>query len=74
MLERATELGRVLFSQDRDFLILAHRWLQAGRIFSGLVYAHQLNVTIGQAVEDLEVIAQLLLPKEAENQVYFLPL
>lgn len=40
LLQRATQLGRVLFSQDKDLLILTNQWLQAGIEFSGLVYAH----------------------------------
>lgn len=40
LLERANYLGRVLFSQDRDLLIIAHHWLETGREFSSLIYAH----------------------------------
>lgn len=40
LLQKATQLGYVLFSQDKDPLILTHQWLQAGIEFSGLVYAH----------------------------------
>jgi len=39
-LQRATQLGRMLFSQDKDLLILTNQWLEAGIEFSGLVYAH----------------------------------
>ena len=74
LLSRTTQLGRVLFSQDRDLLVLAARWLQAGRNFSGLVYAHQLNVTIGEAVRDLTLIAQVLDPEDMQNHVEFIPL
>ncbi|MBM4012203.1 MAG: hypothetical protein FJ286_12620 [Planctomycetes bacterium] len=40
LLQRATELGRVVFTQDRDFLVLAADWQQARREFPGMVYAH----------------------------------
>lgn len=73
ILERATQLGRILFSQDKDFLSLTHRWMQGGREFSGLVYAHQLGVTIGQAVRDLVLIAQALDNEDMRNRVEFLP-
>ena len=71
---RATQLERVLFSQDTDLLVLAEQWLQAGREFARLVYAHQLGVTIGQAVRDLTLIAQALDPEDMRNRVEFLPL
>jgi hypothetical protein len=74
LLERATHLGRVLFSQDRDLLVIAHQWLETGREFSGLIYAHQLNITIGRAVRDLELLAQALEPDDMHNHIEFLPL
>lgn len=74
LLSRTTQLGRVLFSQDRDLLVLADQWLQAGRTFGGLVYAHQLSVTIGEAMRDLILIAQVLEPEDMQNHVEFIPL
>lgn len=59
LLERATELGRALFTQDDDFLAIAHRQQLAGRTFAGVIYGHQLDLSIGQAVRDLELIAQV---------------
>ena len=41
---------------------------------TGLVYATQLGVTIGQAVRDLELLAQVLDPPEMQNRIEFLPL
>jgi Domain of unknown function (DUF5615) len=74
LLERATQLRCVLFSQDKDLLILTHQWLQTDREFAGLVYAHQLSVTIGQAVRDLELIAKTLDPEDMRNHIEFIPL
>jgi hypothetical protein len=71
---RATELERVLFSQDRDMLVLAEEWLQEGSGFAGWVYAHQLSVTIGQAVRDLALIAQVFDPEDMRNHIQFIPL
>lgn len=39
LLERALELERVVFTQDRDFLVLAARWQQSRREFAGMVTA-----------------------------------
>ena len=74
LLERARQLDRVLFSQDRNLLRIANEWLRSGRDFVGLVYAHQLSITIGQAIRDLELIAQALDPEDLHNRIEFLPL
>jgi len=74
LLERAAELDRVVFTHDDDFLGIADRWQQAGRLFPGLVYANQLSVTIGKAIGDLELIAKTSDSEELRNKVQFLPL
>ena len=40
LLDRATELGRVLFSQDEDLLAEATRRQRSGQSFGGVIYAH----------------------------------
>lgn len=74
LLSRATELGRTLFSQDEDLLAVAHEWLKAEREFAGLIYAQQLGITIGQAVRDLELIAQVLEPGDVRSRIEFIPM
>ena len=63
LLDRATELGRVLFSQDEDLLKLACERQRTDTAFAGLIYAHQLKVSIGGCVEDLELIATRTEPR-----------
>lgn len=74
LLDRAMTLGRVIFTQDEDFLIEARRRQETGEPFAGVVYAHQLNVTIGQCVADLELIAKVYEPGDMANRVEYLPL
>jgi hypothetical protein len=74
ILDRAAELGRVLFSQDTDLLAHAAEWQRAGRNFPGLIFAHQLGITIGRSVEDLELICLTCDSDEIENRVIYLPL
>lgn len=74
LLERATRLGRVLVSQDQDLLREAARLLAASERFSGLVYAHQLRVTIGQMVEDLVLIAETTSADEWAGWIEYLPI
>jgi uncharacterized protein DUF5615 len=56
LLDRAGELGRVLFSQDEDLLAEAKRRQEQGIAFAGVVYGHQLRVTIGLCVRDLNCL------------------
>ena len=74
ILDRATELERVLFSQDDDFLAEANRRQQERKNFSGVVYAHKLRVSVGDCVRDLEIIAKVAYPEELANRVQYLPL
>jgi hypothetical protein len=74
VLDRATELGRPLFSQDEDLLVEGHRRQAAGESFAGIIFAHQLHVTLGDCVRDLHLIATLADPEELANRVEFLPL
>jgi predicted nuclease of predicted toxin-antitoxin system len=74
LLDRASALGRVLFTQDEDFLVEADRRQRAARSFAGVVYGHQMRVTIGQCVRDLELIAKVYEPADMANRVEHLPL
>ena len=74
VLDRATELGRPLFSQDDDLLEEAHLRQASGIPFSGVIYAHQLHVSIGDCVRDLELIASTAEIEELAGTVIFLPL
>jgi hypothetical protein len=58
LLDRATQLGRVLFSQDEDLLIEAAGRQRSGVGFSGVIYAPQLALSVGQFVYELELIAK----------------
>ena len=74
LLDRATALGRVLFSQDEDLLREAAQRQQKGEPFAGVIYAHQVKVSIGQCIQDLELLAQLNEPEDFVNRVEYLPL
>lgn len=74
ILQRATELGRLVFTQDHDFLVIAHRWSDAEREFAGVVFGHQMHLTIGQAVRDLEIVATVMEAADMRNRVEYLPL
>lgn len=74
LLARATGLERVMFSQDVDMLAITSDWLARGQHFSGLVYAKQMAITIGQAIRDLELMAGVLSEDEMANRIEYIPL
>lgn len=74
LLDRAAELGRVLFTQDDDLLAEATQRQRRGQSFRGVIYAHQLSVSIGDCIRDLELIAKGGEPTDMRGQTLFLPL
>lgn len=74
VLDRATELNRVLFSRDDDLLAIAHQRQQEALYFYGVIYSHPQGSSIGFCVRDLELIANLCDPEDCIGQVQYLPL
>jgi hypothetical protein len=73
-LDRATSLGRVFVSQDEDLLSEGARRQTAGIDFAGIIYGHQLDLTIGQMIDELELVAYCLEDSEIRGQIYYIPL
>jgi hypothetical protein len=40
LLARASELGRIMFSQDDDLLAIAADWIKSSKPFAGLIFGH----------------------------------
>ena len=74
LLDRSSSLGRILCSRDADLLAEATRRQREGIAFAGVIFAHQLQVTIGACVRDLELISVAGEPEDLAGRVYFLPL
>lgn len=74
LLERASSVGRLLFSQDDDLLRLAAECQRLGRAFPGVIYAHQLSAGIGALVQDLELVLTCCSFDEIASRVTHLPL
>src|SRR4051812_14127254 len=74
LLDRAADLGRVMFTQDDDFLAEAARRQHLGLSFPGVIYVHQRNISVGKAVDDLEMIAVVNEPEDMADRVEYLPL
>ena len=59
---------------DRDLLEEATRRQRAQIHFAGVIYAHQIRVTVGQCIDDLELLAKAAEPADLVDQVEHLPL
>jgi hypothetical protein len=74
LLDRARQLNRVLVSQDEHLLAEAARRQREGIPFRGVLYAHQLSITIGRFIDDLELLALAGESEDFAERVEFLPL
>jgi len=71
-LEKATELGAVLVSQNQQhFAPLYKRWQAENRAHAGIVLVRQ-NDPIGAKIERLDRVARILTPAAAGNQLMYL--
>ncbi len=73
LLERAAKLGRVLFTQDRDFFKVTYELLAQGIECPGVIYASRKR-QIGLCIEELHLISEAMDPAELANCCQRLPL
>lgn len=74
LLNRAGEMGRALFTHDDDLLVETTRRQREGIPFGGVIFVHQLHISIGACIRDLELIAKAGDPEDLIGRVLFLPL
>src|SRR5262245_2013804 len=73
ILEWAAAEGRVVISQDKSTLVgYALERVKAGEVMPGVIMCG--NATIGQAIDDLELIACAGTPEDFDNPIMYLPL
>lgn len=73
LLEAARMAGRVLVTQDADFLEIVPRWGAEGRPCGGVIFARQ-GTAIGLLIDDLILCLEVLSIDEVADRVVFLPL
>ena len=73
LLEAARMTGRVLVTQDADFLEIVPRWVEEGRACGGVIFARQ-GTAIGRLIDDLVLCLEVLSSDEIVGRVVFLPL
>ena len=74
LLDRASDLGRALFTHDDDLITEAVRRQRTAERFAGVIYAHQKRLTIGETIDQLEIVAKATEPEEFEGRILYLPL
>jgi hypothetical protein len=74
LLDRATTLGRILFTSDDDLLNEAAKRQRDSVEFSGVIFVRGMSLSIGACISDLEVIAKAGMPEDLRQQVIYLPL
>lgn len=74
ILEFAHLQGLIVFTMDDDFLALGADKQRNEIPFSGLIYAKQHSLSIGQFINELELVAKGYDPIDVENKVVYLPL
>ena len=74
LIARATELSRIMVSFDEDMLRHATQRQQDIVHFSGVIFAHPTQISIGECVRDLETIAKAGSPEDLSDQIVYLPL
>jgi len=74
LLDRASQLGRILVTHDKDLLVESSLRQRIGGAFVGVIYAPQTGMTIGKCIDELELIARVTEPADWANRVEYLPL
>ena len=74
ILERAGALGRVVFTQDTDFIILTTERQTGGVSFPGVVFGKHGSMSVRKVINDLALICHTLTIEELKNQLIWLPL
>ncbi|TVM03843.1 MAG: hypothetical protein CV087_02965 [Candidatus Brocadia sp. WS118] len=68
-IRKASEMKAVILTHDIDFLRIARSEDVA---HNGIIFSHSKNVSIGQCIRMVELIARVLTDKDMENYVEFL--
>lgn len=74
LLDRATALGRVLVSLDKDFTVEVARRQRVFANFTGVVRLRSDRISVGVYVHELELIANAMEPAELANRITYVPL
>ncbi len=68
----ASAEGRLMLTNDQDFLAIHAAWRTAGKSHAGIVYWHQDKYPIGEAIRRILDYASNTAPVDAANVVKYL--
>lgn len=68
-LSKAEELDAVVLTHDVDFLMMAS---SPDVIHRGIIFSHSKNVSIGECIRGVELIANVLSDRDMRNHIEFL--
>lgn len=71
LLATATSEGRLMLTNDQDFLRIHAAWMQAGQSHAGIVYWHQ-GMGIGESILRILAYASQTAEADAANMVKYL--
>jgi len=72
LLAAATSEGRLMVTNDTDFLVLHTKWQPAGRNHAGIIYWHQDKLPVGESINRILHYASFTSAADAANVVKFL--
>jgi predicted nuclease of predicted toxin-antitoxin system len=61
-----------IFTHDTDFLQIAARWLDEGKMHHGIIYCHQQHYSLGECVRKLRMLTAVFSPDDMLNHIEFL--
>jgi hypothetical protein len=72
LLAAAANEGRLMVTNDTDFLVWHSKWQAAGRSHAGIIYWHQDKLPVGEAINRILQYATFVSAALAANAVKFL--
>lgn len=72
VLATATAEGRIVLTNDTDYIRISFAWQAAGRNHAGIVYWHQQKYTVGEAIRRVLAYARNTAPADAANNLHYL--
>ena len=73
LLDRATALGRVVFTQDEDFLAEATARQRGGRHFGGVIFSAQRALSYRSLIDHLHTLAAAGVNADFEDRLMYVP-
>jgi hypothetical protein len=74
ILDHCLTLGRIMVTQDTDFLAEVARRQVVGEVFATVVFFPQEGIPTGRIIADLEYLAVAALPDDLTSDLHYLPL